>query len=449
MTDLLLDVRLDGYDAPIGSLRRDDRGALHFAYTSDYVARADAVRLSLSLPIAEAPYGDAIARSFFDNLLQERDGALNQVMARETLSRDDIAGLLWHLGKDCAGALSVLPAGAPPVKVPGDLATDYEPLSDQQLTEIVSALRDRRRLPDGTSDPSPLAGVQSKIALTQLDNGSFAQPRSGSGAPTTHILKVPDRDHPRDARHEAAALDLSRACGMETAYARVLTVGDIDTLLVSRFDRARDERGRVIRLHQEDFAQALGLPAALKYQRKGTTTRRFDGGRIGAILSAISEPVVAREAFIRWVLFDLFTGNVDNHAKNFALLHLGQHIRLAPRYDLLPTRLDPDLTDELAFDIGRARRLDAITADDLQQFLATLGVATRGAQRRLLQQHAGAIATELAAAFDELARKGMKGFADLIARNMRHLLHVIGVAVPETAQSRDAFVTRGGGWLGS
>lgn len=449
MTDLLLDVRLDGYDAPIGTLRRDDRGALDFSYTTDYAARADAVPLSLSLPITDAPHGDAIARPFFDNLLQERDGALNQVMAREALSRDDVAGLLWHLGRDCAGALSVLPAGAPPVKVPGDLATDYEPLSDQQLTEIVSALRDRRRLPDGTSDPSPLAGVQSKIALTQLDDGSFAQPRSGSGAPTTHILKVPDRDHPRDARHEAAALDLSRACGIETADAIVLTVGDIDTLLVSRFDRALDERGRVIRLHQEDFAQALGLPAALKYERRGNAQRRFDINGIAAILNATDDPIGARENFIRYTFFDLFTGNVDNHAKNFALLHLGQHIRLAPRYDLLPTRLDPDLTDELAFDIGRARRLDAITAEDLQQFLATLGVATRGAQRRLLQQHAGAIASELAAAFDELERKGMKGFADLIARNMRHLLDVIAIQVPEPARSRDAFAARGGGWLSS
>lgn len=55
MTDLLLDVRLDGYDEPIGSLYRDDRGALHFAYSPDYAARVDAVQLSLSLPIADAP----------------------------------------------------------------------------------------------------------------------------------------------------------------------------------------------------------------------------------------------------------------------------------------------------------------------------------------------------------------------------------------------------------
>ncbi|NRC56231.1 HipA N-terminal domain-containing protein [Neoaquamicrobium sediminum] len=113
MEPLALDVRLDGYNDPVGVLVRDDRGAVAFAYMEDYVSNSDATPLSLSLPLSPEPYEDVIARPFFDNLLQERDSALTDIMAREGLSRDDVAGLLFHIGKDCAGALSVLPMGAP------------------------------------------------------------------------------------------------------------------------------------------------------------------------------------------------------------------------------------------------------------------------------------------------------------------------------------------------
>ena len=113
---------------------------------------------------------------FFGNLLQEGDGALRQVRDREGLGIDDIAGLLFHIGKDCPGALSVLPQGAPPVKVPGNLDTDYDPISEQELTEIVRSLHQTRRLPDQKKNPSPLAGVQGKIALTYLPNRRFFFP---------------------------------------------------------------------------------------------------------------------------------------------------------------------------------------------------------------------------------------------------------------------------------
>jgi serine/threonine-protein kinase HipA len=447
MTPLTLDVRLDGFPRPIGILARCAEGALAFAYTAAHLARPDALPLSLSLPLTDEPYGDVVTRAFFDNLLQERDGALNDVMARQGLARDDVAGLLLHLGKDCAGALSVLAAGAPPVKVPGDPATDYRVLSAERLAAIATALRDRRRLPEGTSDPSPLAGVQSKIALTLLPDGGLAEPLPGTGAPTTHILKIPDREHPRDAVLEAATLDLSRALGFETSQAAVVEIGGIPALLVRRFDRALDRDGRIVRLHQEDFAQALGLPAALKYERRGTAARRFDAAGIRRVLDATDNPAEERDRIIRATLFDLMTGNVDNHAKNFALLHIGRdRVVVAPRYDLLPTRLDPNLTDELAFRIGTATSLAAVTGADLYAFLETLGV--RGAaRRRVSERHARALAEGLGATLAELDRKGMKLYADLIAANLRQLLPALGVDVPPAARHRDAFIGGGGGWL--
>jgi serine/threonine-protein kinase HipA len=448
MDALALDVRLDGFSQPVGVLARDGNGAVAFAYRPDYVADPGSVALSLSLPLTDEPYGDVTTRPFFDNLLQERDGALADIMAREGLARDDIAGLLYHLGKDCAGALSVLPAGAPPVKVPGDYGRDYVPVDVARMQRIVDALHRRRRLPDGTADPSPLAGVQSKIALTILPNGSFAEPRPGSGAPTTHILKVPDQGHLHDAPDEAEALALSRALGLETTDAEVVSFGAVSALLITRFDRALTGDGRVVRIHQEDFAQALGLPAALKYERRGTPGRRFDAPAICRVLEATADPAGEKDIFIKATLFDLMIGNTDGHAKNFALLHeRGGHIRMAPRYDLLPTRLDPNLTDELAFRIGAADRLEAITSDDFSTFLQALGIESAAARNRIRSGHTADIAMSLARQLDGLDIRNMKRFADLIASNIRVLTAAFGLSTPAAAEQRDAFLDRAGGWL--
>lgn len=446
MSELVLDVRLDGFEAPIGVLARDARGALAFAYAPDYAADPDSSALSLSLPLTDEPYADAATRAFFDNLLQERDGVLAHVMAREGLARDDVAGLLCHLGRDCAGAVSVLPRGAPASKIPGDLAHDYAPLSDAQMEALVLALHERAPLPEGVHDPSPLAGVQSKIALALLPDGRFAEPRPGTGAPTTHIIKAPDRRHPADAALEAAALDLSASVGLPTADARVLSAGGVEALLCARFDRAQTADGRIVRLHQEDFAQALGLPAALKYERNGKEGRRFDVHAIRRVLDRMLDPAAERTAFARAALFDLMIGNVDGHAKNHAIMHLpGAGVSLAPRYDILPTRLDRQLTDELPFRIGQARTLDAITAQDIEAFLGAIGIA-RGGRRAFLQTHVTQLALGLTQAFVALDRRRMKRFADLIAHNIEILFVALGLAAPPAVEERDAFVESGGSW---
>jgi serine/threonine-protein kinase HipA len=448
MEALALDVRLDGYDDPVGVLVRDDRGAVAFAYKAEYVSDPDATALSLSLPLSPEPYEDVVTRPFFDNLLQEHYSALADIMAREGLARDDIAGLLLHLGKDCAGALSVLPMGAPPVKLPGDYDHDYSPIAPGRLEAIVDSLHKSRRLPEGTEDPSPLAGVQSKIALTVLPDGRLAEPNPGTGAPTTHILKVPDQEHLQDARLEAEAMDLSRALGFETAEAVVTPVANINALLVTRFDRGLDRQGKIVRIHQEDFAQALGLPASLKYERRGVEGRRYDVSGIRRVLEATNDPVGEKDRFIRATLFDLLIGNADGHAKNFALLfERGQRPRVAPRYDILPTRLDDSLTDELAYSIGPARRIEEISAQDFEEFLRVMGVDGSAARRRVRTRYSDEIASALAAQLDGLDQHGMKRFADLIASNIRTLLGNFELDVPGAAKERDAFMGRAGGWL--
>ena len=217
MSEVVLDVRLDGFEDPVGTLIRDTYGTLAFVYRANHLASSTPMRLSMSLPLRQEPFEDAACRAFFGNLLQERDDTIQRVMDREGIARDDIASLLLHLGKDCPGAISVLPAGSPPAKVPGDFSTDYEQLAIEDVERIVVALHEREPLPDKIDDPSPIAGVQSKIALTILPDSQFALPAKNSGAPTTHILKVSSKRRPKETKLEEAVMALHRDIGFSTA----------------------------------------------------------------------------------------------------------------------------------------------------------------------------------------------------------------------------------------
>jgi serine/threonine-protein kinase HipA len=52
-----------------------------------------------------------------------------------------------------------------------------------------------------------------------------------------------------------------------------------------------------------------------------------------------SAPAVDLLNLLRWVFFNLYTGNNDSHAKNLSVYQPpGQGVRLTPFYDLMCTR---------------------------------------------------------------------------------------------------------------
>ena len=448
MSELVLDVRLDGFDEPIGVLIRDDHARLAFVYYREYLLGAAPIPLSLSLPLSEEPYADAVCRAFFGNLLQERNDTLQHLMDRQGIARDDIASLLLHLGKDCPGAVSVLAQGSPAAKIPGNFQTDYAPLEIADVEQIVTALHEKEPLPAQMDDPSPIAGVQSKIAIAVLPSGKFALPIRNSGAPTTHILKVSSKRRRNETRLEAIAMALSVEFGVDTASSRNIELAGINCLLVERYDRLIDESGHVVRLHQEDFAQALGLPYSMKYERNGRANSKFDAKAIAAVINASANPARMRLQIITATVFDMLIGNVDAHAKNFSLLNRPDGTAVfSPRYDLVPTAMFEEFTDEFAYSIGAARHLAELTADDFDQFLQTLGIGNRSAQKRLRNQTTTAIAQFLASRIGLISDYGHNSLADLIASNIRHVCHAFDLDIPAPAQNRDMFAMRAGGWL--
>jgi serine/threonine-protein kinase HipA len=379
----ILNAWLEASDVPIGKLLSRDDGSLAFAYEPEWLGNPNAHALSLSLPLREEPFGDTVTRSWFDNLLQENQ-QIRQMLNREGIGRDDIAAVLAIIGADCAGAVSVLPLDHPPIKRPGVFAEDYDLLDEQALKQLVWRLKEGLPLPEELRDPSPVAGFRDKYSLALIPDIGFAIPKAESGAPSTHILKIPDPKHPHEARDEAFVTGLAAQCGLPVGINLKSEVGEQDILLIRRFDR-KVQDGRVYRIHQEDFAQALGLPPALKYERNGREGRRFDAAAIGKVLSATAQPIGARELFLKVTLFNLLIGNNDNHAKNHALLHLpGQSApEMAPFYDLVPVQTAPGFKDEFSFRIGQANRPEELTQDDMFALACNIGIPASGAPKIL------------------------------------------------------------------
>lgn len=373
-----MDVWIEGRTTPVGRLERRADKSLLFTYAEDV---APEHRLSMSLPLGPESVSDAGCRGYFANLLFEGP-QLERVMDSYRLDRDDVGSLLWHLGADCPGAVSVTPEDSGPVKTPGRFPSDYMPLEDDRLRAIAHSLHLHRRLPDAERNPSPVAGVQGKIAIVAHD-GQLYVPTPGSRAPTTHILKVSPVSDPEITRHEVALLRLATACGIEVAEAQPLVIEadgrSIQALISTRFDRAHQQvetEDLITRVHAEDFCQALGLPPSLKYERDALNPdRRFSARAIAAIAAQTSVPALFQRDILRHTLFNLLVGNTDNHGKNGSLFHRQGGATLAPLYDVVPVVMDRRVTHRFAFSHGGADYAEDLTVDRLRQLLIDLGFA--------------------------------------------------------------------------
>jgi serine/threonine-protein kinase HipA len=176
----------------------------------------------------------------------------------------DTYGILAAFGRDCAGAIMVLPDGDRPG---GNGGSGYSPMTPGDLQRVIGALdvTPLAAAPERGFRPS-LAGFQRKALLGRAGDGTWQLP-SGD-APSTWILK-PDGPHAM-AANEATCLRLAAACGLPVPQADLLDVAGLPVLAVKRYDRQDAPAGDIpVRVHQEDGCQATATPPGLKYEEQG------------------------------------------------------------------------------------------------------------------------------------------------------------------------------------
>lgn len=365
--------RLDVYlrEELIGELERQAPTRYRFRYIDDAVERHPdgALLLSASLPARLEPYPNGQTKPYFEGLLPE--GAVRSTIARSLgLSEGNGFGLLAELGVDCAGAVVLVPAGGPaPTPQPGAIAW----LDERELAQRIAALP---RNPLGVTDTGgrirlSLAGVQPKLVVTRAPSGRIGQPTGGT--PSTHLLKPAQNEYPDLVANEAFCLRVARTAGLRAAEAEIVEIVGQECLLVERWDRTIDDDGRIARLHQEDFCQALGLLPTGKYEVEGGPS--FAG--MVTLLRRLAAPTLARDLneLVRALVLNVVLGNADAHGKNYALLYerVGDP-RLAPLYDIVSTTVYPGLSHSLAMTVGGEDDPDAVDAATWRRLAAESGL---------------------------------------------------------------------------
>ena len=307
------------------------------------------------------------ARPFLDGLLPEewQREAAARVLG---ISSGNPFRLLKALGGDAAGALTFWPGDGAAQPEHADAGAAAEALGDDALAQLFDRMVQRPMLA-GEGRRYSLAGAQSKLPVVLDRDGRVALAKSGQA--TTHIIKPEPARFAGLAANEAFCLALAAAVGLETAAADWRSVEGRPYLLVRRYDRAI-ENGETTRLHQEDFAQALGVMSAKKYASDGGPVFR---DCFALVRRAATHPEREVLKLIDAALFNLVIGNADAHAKNYSLLrHANGTIVLAPLYDLVATAAWPELSPRMAMKYGRARMLEDMCAGSFERFAADAGV---------------------------------------------------------------------------
>lgn len=314
----------------VGALRLAGTGAISFTYDREWLEWEHAMPISLSLPLREEAHQGGPVIAYLENLLPDNQAIRERVATKVRARGTDAWHMLEKIGRDCVGALQFVSG-----EVLEASELEGDPVSEAQ---IAAMLRNLASAPLGLDEEDDfrisIAGAQEKTALLQ-HNGEWVRP-SGL-TPTTHILKTQlgvlpaGIDLSDSVENEFFCMSFCRAMGMDVAAVEIADFEDVRSLVVTRFDRRWTKDGRLIRLPQEDFCQALSVPPSQKYQMDGGPG--FAEG-IG-LLNGSDDPELDQRAFFRSQVLFWLLGATDGHAKNFSIALRPGGFRMTPLYDVL------------------------------------------------------------------------------------------------------------------
>ena len=349
-----------------GEWRIARTGAHEFSYAPGWVASPSVRALSLSLPVtSDRTLRGAAVEHYFDNLLPDSTPIRERMRAHFGTKSARTFDLLSAIGRDCAGAVQLLP----PELAPGNIKRiDSTPVSNRGIAQLLRGIT----LPAVPGAPGAqdlddfrisIAGAQEKTALLRIGK-KWHRPHGTT--PTTHILKLPlglvggrQMDMRESVENEWLCAQIAAALGLPAAVTEMALFDQQRVLVVERFDRqwmrpaaaasasasssrpsaaataaaAAPARGTwIARLPQEDFCQATGTPSNRKYENAGGPGM----ARCLEILAHSDAPDTNRVRFIQSQLLFWLLAATDGHAKNFSLFHKRAHAyTLTPLYDVI------------------------------------------------------------------------------------------------------------------
>ncbi|WP_278384104.1 type II toxin-antitoxin system HipA family toxin [Alteromonas mediterranea] len=289
---------------------------------------------------------------FFSNLLPE-ETMRHYLAERAGVNPAREFFLLWVLGQDLAGAITVEPADGE--ALPPNVHQDID-----EETKIDVPMR------------FSLAGVQLKFSAVQQANGGLTIPATGKGG--SWIVKLPSSRFDAVPENEYSMMELARMLGMDVPETQLLPINQIANIpdgigkfgdafknaqafVIKRFDRAGDQA-----VHIEDFAQVFGVYPQDKYKKASMRN-------IAQVIGIEGQDEDIAE-FTRRLVFNTLIGNADMHLKNWSVIYKDKRTAsIAPAYDFVSTiPYIPD--DSASLKVSRSKKFSDFTLDELSHLAA-------------------------------------------------------------------------------
>ena len=289
---------------------------------------------------------------FFSNLLPE-ETMRHYLAERAGVNPAREFCLLWVLGQDLAGAITVEPADGE--ALPPNVHQDID-----DETKIDVPMR------------FSLAGVQLKFSAVQQTNGGLTIPATGKGG--SWIVKLPSSRFDAVPENEYSMMELARMLGMDVPETQLLPINQIANIpdgigkfgdafknaqafVIKRFDRAGEQA-----VHIEDFAQVFGVYPQDKYKKASMRN-------IAQVIGIEGQDEDIAE-FTRRLVFNTLIGNADMHLKNWSVIYKDKRAAsIAPAYDFVSTiPYIPD--DSASLKVSRSKKFSDFTLDELSHLAA-------------------------------------------------------------------------------
>ena len=385
---LLVKIEINGVFVDAGVIAGSNFKDAVFSYNETYAENPGLRPISMSFPKHTLKFSPEATRNFFEGLLPE--GFTRRFIAK-TLRADssDYIAILRELGSECIGAIKIVDETReiPPAGYRRLIAEDVRALASEGATRSVDLV---------VKSHLSLTGASGKAGL-YYDEPTNTWYQPVGDAPSTHIVKQSHIRLDNIVTNEQLCMQTAEKLGISVPKSFILNTADSgdlirsDTLLPSleasvlfatkRYDRIFPEKGADTvaglpiprRLHQEDFAQALGISSADKYEKPGGD---YLQKVFRCILSYSANPMADALGLWRICIFNYLVGNTDNHIKNISLLYSDdmRTIRLAPAYDIVSTLVYPSGTEEMSIAINGKTNINLIGKDDYLAEAKRLGM---------------------------------------------------------------------------
>lgn len=360
MIKLNVNIEKNGMMEPVGLISGNSREDATFKYLHSYLESPDCVPISISLPLKQEEFSVYQTSTFFEGLLPE-GFTRRSVASMMHVDENDYISILHGLGRECLGALNITEDGE-------QMESAYEIISDSQIKEL-AAEGVTKSTEIVTKSHLSLTGASGKAGLYYSKEDDRWYLPCGM-APSTHIVKQSHVRLDSIVTNEQLSLQTASLCGIVVPDNFIINVGNGDETEVlfatRRYDRVFSNDSQKlnglpvpIRLHQEDFGQAMGIPSSEKYEHgcNGYMKMMFD-----VLRKYSSNPIIDQLRLWDIIVFNYLIGNTDAHIKNFSLIYNKNMngIRLAPAYDIISTVIYSQSTRDMAFSIGGKYCIDEV-----------------------------------------------------------------------------------------